>query len=909
MLTERAQAILEAVYAQASPSAQQNLELLSGSITWQGRRVALGDLTRFVEYLDGGATTHDVKTWWASRNPSTGARQPLPGAVAAPLSRRGCDTGAHGVGAAAGGRAASRVADAVHGGSSAGASGLPLSGQDRGAGGGGSGYVRGDLSCGGVPGARVTPVYSTPEVLTSMAYAANFDADTPPLLSLSRRVMFFMRHHDVVVDLNCGDSDWIHQMRSCVLSCKLSNVSFLAFGHTPPQPGRRYGYKPGDWFNLTLEDFVPPVAQRPSDSATGAGGGLGAPPPPPEGPPVPERLVIGLSPPWDTAGVAAAEFVRRAAQLRPRLLILLMPGSVPLPDGYILFDKHARLFERLGEPYVPRRRGGNWRQADNELTFFLLQRADTTEKYEVRTETGRLNECWNPDPGGQHKYWLPGGPGWQLEGAEMARPKDGGGAGLAVAEESEYNALARKAAALSERSALKRTDSRDHSQIGGGDGGAGGCEQGDGSAHADKRKRGMVGGPADSSGSVDIAADDFTRQHKDLDPDFLLPTCDVTLQPDQDAVLRVRCSAGDAELQVPAGAVTCPTRVCLAVRAVEERSIRTLGPFVALLPHGLKLQQAASLTVSLPEHSDVVMLYNPGNDSAARDWRELNSSSIEFSSSSVTLLIDHFCYVTATEAETLADPAAAEPAAAEHSDAEPAAVEPAAVKPEAMQAIPASASRELPSSVLQPSASAPEQALQSPTVSLARSDKTLAHLAAAGSSGAADIMISYRVPETGTVSTGDGSAFHLRDALRQRGYTVFVGESDIVVGNQWPTVIQAAVEGCRAFIPLCSKTYGDLKKSKWSFRELVLADNLDKPLLPVWHSGQYPPHDVMIYLTGSQRAPAGEHGMSITGLEVVVEQLIAALQLINITPSGQGASGGFNLPPPSPLGKNSSLND
>ena len=428
-----------------------------------------------------------------------------------------------------------------------------------------------------------------------------------------------------------------------------------------------------------------------------------------------------------------------------------------------------------------------------------------------------------------------------------------------------------------------------------------------------QRIRGMVGGPADSSaGNVDMAADDLTRQHNHLDPDFLLPTCDVTLQPDQDAVLRVRCSAGDAELQVPAGAVTCPTRVCLAVRAVEERSISTLGPFVALLPHGLKLQQAASLIVSLPKHSDVVMLYNPGNDSAARGWRELNSSSIEFSGSpsSVTLLIDHFCYVIATEAETVAaDHAVAEPAAAEHSDAEPAAVEPAAVKPEAMHAIPASASRELPSSVLQPSAPTPEQALQAPTVSLARSDKTLAHLAAAGSSGAADIMISYRVPETGIVSTGDGSAFHLRDALQQRGYTVFVGESDIVVGNQWPIVIQAAVEGCRAFIPLCSKTYGDFKKSKWSFRELVLADNLDKPLFPVWHSGQYPPHDVMIYLTGSQRAPAGEHGMSITGLEVVVDQLIHMLQSINIMPSGQGAPGGFNPPPPSPVGKKSSPND
>ena len=386
-----------------------------------------------------------------------------------------------------------------------------------------------------------------------------------------------------------------------------------------------------------------------------------------------------------------------------------------------------------------------------------------------------------------------------------------------------------------------------------------------------------------------------SEEQAELVPDFLLPTCDVTLQPDQDAVLRVSCSAGGAELHIPAGAVTCTTRVCLAVRAVEERSIRTLGPFVALLPHGLQLQRAASLTVSLSQHDGAVMLYNPGNDSTARGWRKMDSAAIEFSDRSVTLAIDHFCYLTAAETETVADPAAAQPDAALPTTAQPAAAQPADIKPEAMQAMLTSATRELPSSVLRPCVPAPEPARASaqpeqapqaaPTGSLAQSDQTLAHLAAAGSSGAADIVISYRVPETGSVSTGDSSVFHLRDALRQRHYTVFVGESDLIVGDQWPLVIQAAVEGCRAFIPLCSKTYGDSKNSKWSYRELVLADNLDKPLLPVWHSGKYPPHDVMIYLSGSQRAPAGDHGMSTTGLEVVVDQLVAALQLKGITPS------------------------
>ena len=73
-------------------------------------------------------------------------------------------------------------------------------------------------------------------------------------------------------------------------------------------------------------------------------------------------------------------------------------------------------------------------------------------------------------------------------------------------------------------------------------------------------------------GNVDAVQE--LRQRKDpaVNPDFVLPTCEATLLPDQETVLCVSCSAGAAELRVPAGAVACPTRVCLAVRVMVNRA-------------------------------------------------------------------------------------------------------------------------------------------------------------------------------------------------------------------------------------------------------------------------------------------------------------------------------------------------
>jgi hypothetical protein len=161
----------------------------------------------------------------------------------------------------------------------------------------------------------------------------------------------------------------------------------------------------------------------------------------------------------------------------------------------------------------------------------------------------------------------------------------------------------------------------------------------------------------------------------------------------------------------------------------------------------------------------------------------------------------------------------------------------------------------------------------------------------AGSSTFCDVMISYRVPETG--EGGDKSVFYLQAALEKRGYRVFVGEAAIQGGASWPTTIQQGVEDCQAFVILCSPTYGDPAVSPWTKRELELADNLKKPLIPVFHSGAYPPKAVGIYLGGLQRIPGGNFRDGYVAAKIshdkVVEELAAALARAGVLPSGARA--------------------
>ena len=150
----------------------------------------------------------------------------------------------------------------------------------------------------------------------------------------------------------------------------------------------------------------------------------------------------------------------------------------------------------------------------------------------------------------------------------------------------------------------------------------------------------------------------------------------------------------------------------------------------------------------------------------------------------------------------------------------------------------------------------------------------------------AQVMISYRVPETGSKSLGgDGTVDRLADALRSRGFSVFVGEQEdgLQAGEEWAKGIQNAVLSCQAMVVLCSETYG---ATPWTFREISLADSERKQIVAVWHSGTFPPPDVRIILGTQQRVPRGNNPIthSSVDFDTAVDELCEALRRKNVLP-------------------------
>eukprot|EP01116_Phalansterium_solitarium_P023382 TRINITY_DN8155_c0_g1_i2.p1 TRINITY_DN8155_c0_g1~~TRINITY_DN8155_c0_g1_i2.p1 ORF type:complete len:360 (-),score=82.42 TRINITY_DN8155_c0_g1_i2:670-1749(-) len=140
-----------------------------------------------------------------------------------------------------------------------------------------------------------------------------------------------------------------------------------------------------------------------------------------------------------------------------------------------------------------------------------------------------------------------------------------------------------------------------------------------------------------------------------------------------------------------------------------------------------------------------------------------------------------------------------------------------------------------------------------------------------------DIMLSYRVSETGEESSGgDESVFRMKSALVAAGYTVFVGEADLQGGEGWMDMIQKALTGCKVFVAVCSPTYG---ATVWTQREISYVDNLRKPIVPLWYSGKYPPEKVSMILGPLQRVPSRGMVPMVDGdFDEVMEELLSVLR-------------------------------
>jgi hypothetical protein len=147
-----------------------------------------------------------------------------------------------------------------------------------------------------------------------------------------------------------------------------------------------------------------------------------------------------------------------------------------------------------------------------------------------------------------------------------------------------------------------------------------------------------------------------------------------------------------------------------------------------------------------------------------------------------------------------------------------------------------------------------------------------------------DIMVSFRSSEAGE------SAVQWQQALQARGYTVFASPTTLLGGFSWPASIQHQVRECRAFLVLATPSYG---ASLWTRRELVLADSHAKHIIPIWHSGPWPPPAAAIYLAEVQQLPRGAAVSGLNGyaergvpLEAVVEEVLVVLSQAGIEPSG-----------------------
>jgi hypothetical protein len=91
------------------------------------------------------------------------------------------------------------------------------------------------------------------------------------------------------------------------------------------------------------------------------------------------------------------------------------------------------------------------------------------------------------------------------------------------------------------------------------------------------------------------------------------------------------------------------------------------------------------------------------------------------------------------------------------------------------------------------------------------------------------VFISYSTKD-------DSYAYALEDHLKQQGFDVWIDKKGLRVQDSWTDTIENAVEDCAAFIVLMSEASKD---SKWVRRELLHAQDCDKPIFPLQYLRQF----------------------------------------------------------------------
>ena len=136
------------------------------------------------------------------------------------------------------------------------------------------------------------------------------------------------------------------------------------------------------------------------------------------------------------------------------------------------------------------------------------------------------------------------------------------------------------------------------------------------------------------------------------------------------------------------------------------------------------------------------------------------------------------------------------------------------------------------------------------------------------------VMISYRKDDCADQPRGDGSANRWKAALEKQGWEVFLDQIEIEAGDFWEENIIHAVESCHVLVALISTHYAD---SPWCKGELKLATDKGKLIIPVFHSGEYPPHDLVLRLGSVQSIPAGAP-MRVADFDMVVDKVVTSIK-------------------------------
>eukprot|EP00118_Oscarella_pearsei_P004674 m.20358 g.20358 ORF g.20358 m.20358 type:complete len:804 (+) comp28004_c0_seq2:101-2512(+) len=111
---------------------------------------------------------------------------------------------------------------------------------------------------------------------------------------------------------------------------------------------------------------------------------------------------------------------------------------------------------------------------------------------------------------------------------------------------------------------------------------------------------------------------------------------------------------------------------------------------------------------------------------------------------------------------------------------------------------------------------------------------------------AKQILISYVRKE---------AAKHARDlksALCVLGFSVYLDVHEIKPGVDWQDSLNIGVSNCQVFIPLVTPSYGE---TRWTNREVKLADVLGKYMVPVNFLSDWPPRSLAIQFATTQFIP------------------------------------------------------